>query len=156
MSIIHVYIYTLDEKQFTKKSRWLIHKNTTLIGYTTLIWYSVTGVIMLLVCQKLSKTSFKKTARYFYIHTVYNIRTKKNLYKIVYKYSTSLSNFTNLRFHTFTVDSRLRFLSSGFFHESIVPRPQVNTPKYFRFCGDIYQNSFVFRVTIPGRQKNGL
>ena len=42
-------------------------------------------------------------------------------------------------------------------HKSIVPRPQINTPKYFWiiFCfhGDVHENIFDFRVTVPWRSK---
>ena len=52
----------------------------------------------------------------------------------------------------------MRFLMSGFLHESKVPTPLSNIVKYFRkyFCfrGDIHENIFDFRVMIPGSQKN--
>ena len=52
----------------------------------------------------------------------------------------------------------MKFLMSGFFHESIVPIPLSNILKIFRkyFCfrGDIHENIFDFRVTIPGSKKN--
>jgi hypothetical protein len=52
----------------------------------------------------------------------------------------------------------MRFSSSGFFHESIEPRPQINIPKYFRkifrFRGDIRENILDLMVTIPGNCKN--
>ena len=52
----------------------------------------------------------------------------------------------------------MRFLMSGFLHESIVPIPLSNIleyfRKYFRFQGDILENIFDFWVTIPGCQKN--
>ena len=52
----------------------------------------------------------------------------------------------------------MRFLMSGFLHESIVPIPLSNIlkyfQKYFRFRGDIHENIFDFRVTIPGSQEN--
>jgi len=52
----------------------------------------------------------------------------------------------------------MRFLMSGFLHESIVPRPLCNTPKYFWkiFCfgGDIREYISDFRVTIPGSPEN--
>ena len=41
----------------------------------------------------------------------------------------------------------MRFSTSEFFHESIVPRPQINITKYFQkyFCfrGDIYKKRFL-------------
>ena len=42
------------------------------------------------------------------------------------------------------------FISYGFVHESIVPRPQIITQKYFRkyfhFRGDIGEFRFTFRI----------
>ena len=53
----------------------------------------------------------------------------------------------------------MRFLTSGFFHESIVPGPWIHTlkyfRKYFRYRGDIHEIRFFrsdFRGTIPGNQ----
>ena len=64
----------------------------------------------------------------------------------------------------------MRFLTSGFFHESIVPGPWIHMlkyfRKYFRFRGDIHEISFFsyqfpghdtrksidFRVLLPGNQ----
>ena len=55
-------------------------------------------------------------------------------------------------------DCSMRYLMSGFLHESIVPIPLSNILKYFqkcfRFCGDINKNIFDFWVTIPGSQEN--
>ena len=44
----------------------------------------------------------------------------------------------------------MRFLTSGFFYESIVPGPWINMLKYFRFRGDIHENILDLQVTIPG------
>jgi len=49
----------------------------------------------------------------------------------------------------------MRFLMSGFFHESIVAGLWIHIIKYFCFQEVIPKNIFVFRLTIPGRQKNG-
>ena len=49
----------------------------------------------------------------------------------------------------------MRFLTSGFFHESIVPGPWIHMLKYFSFHGDIHEVRFFcsdFRGTIPGNQ----
>ena len=43
------------------------------------------------------------------------------------------------------------FSTAGFFHEWIVPRPQINIPKYFRkyfhFRGDIYEKMFFVPIS---------
>jgi len=48
----------------------------------------------------------------------------------------------------------MRFLMSGFLHESIVPGPWIHRlkyfRKYFRFREDIRENILDFRVMIPG------
>jgi len=43
----------------------------------------------------------------------------------------------------------MRFLISGFFHESIVPGPWIHMLKYFRFRGDIHEIRF-FLKRFPG------
>ena len=53
----------------------------------------------------------------------------------------------------------MRFLNTGFFHESIVPTPQIHTlkyfRKYFRFRRDIHESS-IFSKQLPGNNTRKL